>query len=484
MENTSVQSEPAIKDQQSGKLNPVILVIFGITGDLSRRKLLPALYQLVKNNLLPEHTKIIGVSRRESTLDELMDSVELCVREENGICDPEVVSKLQSLISMRQMDLTSPEHYQNLKKYLDQIEADESVCMNRLFYLSIPPQVLTPIIKNLGEQKLTIGCQHGNGVSRILFEKPFGFDYNSGKELIETNKQYLHEEQIFRIDHYVAKETVQNILTFRFRNPIFEDLWNAHHIDHIEIIAKEKIDIEGRANFYEQTGALRDLMQSHMMQLLATVAMEKPFDFSAEPIHASKLELLNDVKTVPADRIAERAVRGQYDGYRDEVGIPDSNNETFAAIKLQIDNPRWDGVPFYLKTGKALDEKSTKIAVHFKPKMRDTHHLNKLNIFIQPNEGISLDLWVKKPGFERDIQQAKMGFSYQQTFDETGHPDAYERVLVDAIRGDKTLFATSEEVMESWRILEPVLEHWQAGGSDLKFYQKGSAGPELPEGWD
>lgn len=470
-----------IMDYKSEHLQPAVIVIFGITGDLARRKLLPALYQLVKNDLLPPGTKILGVSRRDVSTEEIMQNTQMCVREESGTCDPAIIKKMESMLAMRHMDLTSPDHYRELRDYLNGIEGEE--CLNRLFYLSIPPQVLTPIVKNLGSCGLNKSCHHGRAKSRILFEKPFGFDYRSGEELIGTTAEYFDEEQIFRIDHYVAKETVQNILTFRFRNPIFEDIWDGSHIDHVEIAASESIDIEGRADFYEQTGALRDLIQSHLMQLLATTAMERPVEFNSENIHAKKLELLRSIHPVPADRIDELAIRGQYDGYKQEVGKDDSFIETFAALKLTIDNDRWRGVPFFIHTGKALAEKATTICVHFKPVARDTHHLNVLTFNIQPDEGISVDLWVKRPGFERKLQQAKMAFSYQQTFDEHGHPDAYERVLVDAVKGDQTLFATSEEVMASWRILEPVLQHWQSSGDSLKTYQKGSTGPKLPESW-
>lgn len=471
-------------DYKSEHLEPAIIVIFGITGDLSKRKLLPAIYELFKNDLLPPQTKIVGVSRREVPAAELIKHTELCVLEQDKVCDQAVLKKIEASLSMRQLDLVDPSHYRELKTYLDDVEAQAGVCLNRLFYLSIPPQVLNPIIKNLGEQKLGTGCQHGTAASRILFEKPFGYDQASGQELIAETAKYFQEDQIFRIDHYVAKETVQNILTFRFRNPIFEDIWDAQHIAKVELVASEKIGIEGRTIFYEQTGALRDLIQSHLLQLTATVAMEKPAEFNSEEIHASKLALMQSIQPVPADKIAERAIRGQYDGYKAEVENDDSNVETYAALRLFIDNKRWASVPFILKTGKALDEKSTRICVHFKPVAQDHDHLNTLTFNIQPDEGISINLWVKRPGFERQLGQAKMAFSYQQTFDEHGHPDAYERVLVDAVKGDQTLFATSGEIMSAWRVVEPIIKSWQASGDGLETYTKGSAGPATPDSWN
>lgn len=478
----AIDTGPQIMDYKSEHLEPAIIVIFGITGDLSKRKLLPSLYELTKNNLLPPGTKIVGVTRGTMSLGDLMGKVELCVREKDNVCDPTVLKKLQGMLSMRQMDLTGADHYRQLGEYLDQLEEEAGMCMSRLFYLSIPPGVLMTIVNRLGLHGLNQACRHGR-LSRILFEKPFGYDLHSGQELIDETAKYFKEEQVFRIDHYVAKETVQNILTFRFRNPIFEDIWDAKHIERIEITAAEKIDIEGRAIFYEQTGALRDLIQSHLLQLMASLTMEKPAEFSSTSIHKARFGLLTDVATVRADKLDEFAIRGQYNGYKTEVDNVKSHVETFAALRLFIENPRWIGVPVIIKTGKALAEKTTNVKVHFRAVARDHEHLNTLTFNIQPNEGIAVDLWVKRPGFERKLQQAKMTFSYQQTFDEHGHPDAYERVLVDAIKGDHTLFATSEEVMAAWRIIEPVVDVWSRSDEGLKFYQKGSSGPALPHDW-
>lgn len=471
-----------VMDYKSESLEPAIIVIFGITGDLSRRKLLPSLYELVKNNLLAPGTKIVGVTRGNAEVNDLLDEVEDNICSKDGTCDREALKRLRSIITMRQMDLAGADHYRQLAEYLDKLEVDAGICLSRLFYLSIPPGVLPTIVNRLGLHGLNGSCRHGK-LSRILFEKPFGYDYHSGQELIEETAQYFKEEQIFRIDHYVAKETVQNILTFRFRNPIFEDIWDAKHVERIEITAAEKIDIEGRAVFYEQTGALRDLIQSHLLQLLASLTMEKPAEMASASIHKSKLGLLSSVSTVRADKLDEYTIRGQYEGYKKEVNDDKSYVETFAALRLFIENPRWIGVPIIIKTGKALNEKTTDIKVHFRAVTRDHDHLNTLTFHIQPNEGITIDLWVKKPGFERKLQVAKMEFSYDQTFDEHGHPDAYERVLVDAIKGDHTLFATGAEVMEAWRIIDPVIDVWSRNGEGLKPYAKGSTGPALPRDW-
>ena len=472
-----------VKDWQEEKLSPTMIVIFGITGDLSHRKLLPALYYLIKNNLLPPNTNIVGVSRHEVDIDELMVSVRQTLSQNNQDCDEVAISRFAQMLKMYKMNLTSVEDYKTLKSNLDKIENELGVCVNRLFYLAIPPTVLSHIVKNLGESGLANGCQHGVANSRILLEKPFGFDTQSAKELIETNAKYFTESQIFRIDHYVAKETVQNILSFRFENPIFKDLWNSDHISHVEIIASEKIGIEGRAIFYEQTGALRDLAQSHLLQLLATVAMEEPKSMTSSDIHTSKNNLLKNIKPFSPDSINAQAVRGQYEGYKEEVNTPNSFVETYAGLKLNIDNARWRDVPFYIKTGKALKEKNTQVHIHFKPKDVNDGRTNDLFINIQPNEGIELTLWAKRPGFESQLNKVNMSFLYNQAYDEYGHPNAYERVLIDAIKGDQSLFASSEEVLASWELLEPVIKKWESVGDGLNIYKKGSTGPDLPESW-
>jgi glucose-6-phosphate 1-dehydrogenase len=344
-----------------------------------------------------------------------------------------------------------------------------------LYYLSIPPRAYHPVIQLLGENGLNQSCQHNQADTRLLVEKPFGYDLASAEQLIAETSRHFKEEQIYRIDHYMAKETVQNILTFRFENPIFEALWNRDHIASIEISAKEKISIEGRAAFYEPLGALRDFVQSHLIQILGIVTMDQPAVLDSEHIHANKQAALEQVETVPAGKITERVTRGQYRGYTDEVKNPGSKTETFAAVTVFIDNDRWQGVPVKLLTGKALDERKTEVKVAFRGAGADA--TNQLRFRIQPNEGIELDLVTKKPGFAYETQNTAMDFSYQNDFNNDGHPNAYERVLVDAVRGDHTLFATSQEILASWRILQPVIEAWETGASDLKIYEPGSGGP-------
>lgn len=457
------------------RLEPAIIVIFGITGDLSQRYLLPSLYHLMKDGLLHEQTEIIGVTRGELTAKQLFEQVELCVNEVDKICDPIALKAMHDHTTMFRMDPKDPASYDALLERLNAIEEQKGLCMNRLYYLSIPPQAYAPVVHLLGERGLNKSCQHGKAVTRLLVEKPFGFDLESAKKLIDETAVAFDEEQIFRIDHYMAKETVQNILTFRFQNPIFEALWSREHIVSIEISAKEKIGIEGRASFYEPLGALRDFIQSHLLQILGIVAMDQPSTLDSEHIHASKRALLEQIEPVPAGQVAERSVRGQYEGYREEVKNSDSLTETYASVMVFIDNPRWHKVPVTLRTGKALDERKTEICVTFHSTPEAAS--NQLRFRIQPNEGIELDLVTKKPGYSRELQKTVMDFSYQQNFVDHGHPDAYERVLVDAVRGDHTLFATSEEVLASWRIIQPVLDAWDKNGDELVIYQPGSRGP-------
>ncbi len=459
---------------QNPHLEPAIIVIFGITGDLAQRYLLPALYHLIKDGLLDEKTEIVGITRGTTTTEELFEKVELCVNEVDKVCDPVALKAMHERTGMFQMDLDDPEAYDALLAKLNALEDQKGVCMNRLYYLSIPPQAYLDVVRLMGERGLNASCQHDRAVTRLLVEKPFGFDLKSARQLIDEIAAVFDEEQIFRIDHYMAKETVQNILTFRFRNPIFEALWNRRHIAGIEISAKEKIGIEGRKAFYEPLGALRDLIQSHLLQILGIVAMDEPEAFDSEHIHAAKQALLEKVEPV-GDGPSASVVRGQYEGYRQEVDNPESSTETYASITVFIDNERWRKVPFTLLTGKALDERKTEICVTFHGTPEAAS--NQLRFRIQPDEGIELDLATKKPGYSQALQTTVMDFSYRKDFDNHGHPNAYERVLVDAVRGDHTLFATSREVLDSWRIVQPTLDNWAKQSDDLLFYEPGSRGP-------
>ncbi|HEY4963284.1 MAG TPA: glucose-6-phosphate dehydrogenase [Candidatus Saccharimonadales bacterium] len=456
---------------------PTIIVIFGVSGDLAKRKVLPALYNLLKNGLLPRDIHIIGTSRKKLSSDDLLDSIDLYGSEDDKASDPEALKNFHSIFEIVKLDPGDHDAYKDLKAKLDDYEEEKGMCFNRLFYLSIPPQVFGTIVKLLGKSGLSGSCKHNNAKSHLLVEKPFGYDLASAKELIDNTAKYFDESQVFRIDHYLAKETAQNILTFRKFNPIFNDVWDNKLISKIHIRAIEKIGIEGRANFYEHVGALRDLVQSHLLQLLALTTMEMPEEITnSEQIHSEKLKLFNSIIPMAEHEVASFSTRGQYEGYKQEVDNPKSTTETYARLELFIDNGRWSGVPMILETGKELTTKSTDITIDFIEPGTITG--NKLTIHIQPNEGIDIELYVKQPGLDNRVQTATMEFSYKHTFDDHGQPDAYERVLVDAIRGDQALFASSAEVIRSWEVLGPILKSWQASAEDLKIYPIGSNGPE------
>lgn len=453
---------------------PTVIVLFGASGDLAGRYVLPALYHLVKGGLLPEKCHIIGTSRQDLTKDKLFKNIELCVLENEKVCDPVALKKFNKMFEIIKFDPSNEADYTKLKERLSKLEADEGVCFNRLFYLSIPPQVYGTTIRSLGNSGLAKGCEHGVAKSRLLVEKPFGYDLKSAKTLIKQTAKYFKESQVFRIDHYLAKETAQNILAFRRNNPLFNEVWNNKMITKIHVRALESISIEGRANFYENLGALRDIVQSHLMQLMAITTMELPDDISSsKQIHQDKIKLLNKTNLEKLNNGS--VVRGQYQTYREEVGNPKSMTETYVKLTLAIKNKRWSHVPVVLETGKALALKTTDVTIDF----ASTKHSsgNQLSIRIQPDEGIDIKLFVKKPGFDNSMQPAIMDFSYRKTFKELAHPDAYERVIVDVIRGDQSLFASSKEVIRSWEILQPILNRWRDNDTGLVIYQNGSNGP-------
>jgi glucose-6-phosphate 1-dehydrogenase len=473
---TACDIAPTIAGMQN-TLQPTILVIFGVTGDLAKRYLLPSIYHLYKQELLPEKFEIVGVSRRNIDLDEIFNKVEMCVSENDNICDPVVMARMHSHTRIQQLDMDDPQAYKDFLEQLNAIEAEQGVCMDRLFYLSIPPSAYQNVIHNMGEAGFRNGCDQGGehtGQSRLLAEKPFGSNLETAKELVATTAAAFDEEQIFRIDHYLAKETAQNILTFRFENRLFESIWNNRHITALDIVASEKIGIEGRAEFYEQQGALRDFVQNHLMQLLAIVTMERPEQMDSAGIHAAKLQALQAIQPITDKAVASHAQRGQYNGYRQEAGNDKSFVETYAAIQLQIDSDPWEGVPVTIRTGKSMAERYTTITVSFaEAGDNDNARSNDLQFRIQPNEGIQLSLLAKKPGYGFDTQPVTMDFSYQQSF-VGGEPTAYERVLIDAIRGDRTLFASSDEVLAAWNVLDSVVAAWAKNDKGLLEYEPGT----------
>jgi len=475
MDNSTPVQQAADHLPPSNAMEPAIIVIFGITGDLANRYLLPSLYRLFKDNLLDDKTEIVGISRRELDVDELFSKLEANITEAEGECNHTVIERMRRHLTAFQLDMDQPEGYAHLLQTLNDIETEQAVCMNRLYYLSIPPAAYGTIISHMGQAGLNQSCQHGAASTRLLVEKPFGHDWASAKELIDSTSAAFGEEQLFRIDHYLAKETAQNIVTFRFENPLFESIWNNEHVSKIDIVASEQIGVEGRANFYEKQGALRDFIQNHLLQLLAISTMEEPRLQDSESVHAAKLHILESIKPVEPSQ----AARGQYAGYRDEVGNSNSIVETFASITTTIDTDRWRGVPVTIRTGKALADRATTVTFTFKDQTTGVV-ANELQFRIQPNEGIALNLLAKKPGFDHELLPVSMDFSYEGHF-QGAHPGAYERVLMDAVRGDRTLFTSSREVLAAWKVVDSIVHAWQQNDAGLQTYRPGTSIDQLSQ---
>jgi glucose-6-phosphate 1-dehydrogenase len=439
----------------SNNFKPVI-VIFGITGDLSKRKLLPAIYDLFKENILDPESSIIGTSRRQLDKDELLKTEELGVLQTDKQTDPETLLKFKKSFQAIQIDPEKDEDYDKLKSLLDSL--DENGQRQRLFYMSIPSSAYEPIVDHLASHKLN------DQRSRVLLEKPFGHDLASAEASIKSVHQAFNEDQIYRIDHYLAKETSQNLLDFRLNNPIFKDIWSDEFIKSVHITQHETLGIEGRADFYEQTGALRDVIQSHLIQLLAVTLMENPKSLNSEDIHVSKQEFLETLNVAEVGR----ASRGQYDGYKKQVNNSNSYVETYARIELSSSAEAWKNTEIILEHGKAMPSTIAKIEIEFTASGQDQS--NFLTFQVQPNDGITLSLAVKVPGLNHHISDKKMKFRYKNDFESSKQYDAYEKVLVDAIKGDQSLFASDEEVLSSWRAVEAIVKAWTANGEGLKSY--------------
>lgn len=443
----------------SGDVAPTIIVVVGITGDLSRRKLLPAIEKIVDSQAAPCDLRVIGITRKNVSVKDVLDQMS------------EQTDFLSTHLEMYQMDLTNPDDYKKLDDHLKDIEREMEAGAQRLFYLSVPPQVAWPVVKLLGEAKLANFER-----TKLLLEKPFGVDLESAEDLVAQAKKHFREDQIYRIDHYLAKEMTQNIIVFRRDNALFRGTWSNEFIESIEIVASELIGIEGRAAFYEQTGALRDLVQSHLLQLAALTLAELPSRDEWRQIPAKRLDALRQIAT--PQHVSQQAIRGQYDSYRKEINNPDSATETFVSLTLWSHDPRWEGVPIRLVTGKALDKKTTEVRLHYK-KLRDDE-ADTLILHIQPDEGVELELWAKNPGYTRDLQKLSLNFVYSNHF--ASLPEAYERVFVDAMRSDHSLFTTSDEVLETWRILQPVQEAWSMSeGDDLVIYRSGTSPDKISD---
>lgn len=488
--------------QQQRTLDPCILIIFGATGDLTARKLFPAIYNLKREGLLPANFACVGFARKQKSHEEFRQEMKSAVSEFSRVkpLEAPVWDALEDKIYYNPCNFDDQEGFKKFKVFLDGLDNKLGTKGNRVFYLSTQPSYFPLIIQNLHYSDLMYNFHEvKNKWSRVIIEKPFGHDSDSAFKLQAELLKHLSEEQIFRIDHYLGKETVQNLLAFRFSNSIFESLWNNRYIDHIQITAAEEIGVGTRGKFYEEEGLGKDFIQNHMMQLLTLVAMEPPHNLSADAVRDEKVKVLECITPFSKDNFETCAIRGQYSkgfiagkavkGYREEDNVSkDSNVETYGALKLFVNNWRWDGVPFYIRGGKRLPKRATEIAVTFKVapgalfhQSKQKNESNVLAIRIQPNEGISLKMNCKIPGPSSIVQPVKMDFSYSSFFGLTP-PEAYERLLCDCIYGDSTLFARQDEVFNSWRILSPLLEYWGSKKQEeFPNYPAGSWGPKASD---
>jgi glucose-6-phosphate 1-dehydrogenase len=474
--------------------DPSVMVLFGATGDLAHRKVIPAMYHLWRTNLLPHEFLVLAVGRRPYEDDAFTADVRKSLDQYSRVLpiDEDAWSSFRERIHYHRCDFNDAAGFDVLAKRLDEIDEEQGTRGNRLYYLATQPSQFAEIVAQLGRVGLDHE-RHDGGWRRIVIEKPFGHDFDSAKKLNREVGKVFRESQVYRIDHYLGKETVRNLLVFRFGNGIFEPLWNRRYVDHVQITVAESIGIENRGAFYEETGASRDVLQNHLLQLVSLVAMEPPATFEADPLRDEKVKVLRAIAS-PAD-IPGNVVRGQYGpgwvaatpvpGYRQEPDVdPLSETETFVAAKLTIDDWRWSGVPFYVRTGKRLPKRSTEIAIQFR---EVPHRLfrdaatdpdpNLLAIRIQPDEGIMLRFGAKVPGLGLNVRSVTMDFTYGSAFS-VDSPDAYETLILDALQGDASLFTRADEVEEAWSIVDPIIMRWASGPPpDFPNYEAGTWGP-------
>jgi glucose-6-phosphate 1-dehydrogenase len=467
--------------------DPCALVIHGASGDLTKRKLIPALYSLAFRRLLPERFAVVGVARTEESTEGFRARMKQAVQDfSRDELREEVWDRLAAGMRYVSTDLAAEEDEDPVAETLGQLDHERGTAGNRVYYLAIPPAAISTVVEQIGSRR-----EGQAGWTRVIVEKPFGRDLASARALTEELRQYFHEQEIFRIDHYLGKETVQNLLALRFANGIFEPVWNRQYVDHVQITVAESIGIGSRAAFYEQAGAIRDIFQNHLLQLLTLTAMEPPIEFEADWVRNEKVKVLHALELPRADDV----VRGQYargnvsgeevPGYREEKGIADDSiTETFVAARLEVDNWRWAGTPFYVRMGKRLARRTTTIAIEFKRAphllfehaVRDGLRPNVLIVHVQPDEGISLEIAAKVPGQAMTLRTVHMDFLYGGAF-RTGIPEAYERLILDCLLGDATLFTRADEVEQQWAIVDSIVAGWAGEVPDFPNYDSGSWGP-------
>jgi len=487
------QENPLVEGLERLPVHPTTLVIFGASGDLAKRKLLPAIYNLAHEGALPERFNLIGCARSEWSDDEFRDVAKEAIQKfSRRKTDDTVLDSLLSRVRYVSGTFDDENVFTKVAEIADGEDEEAGLAFNRIFYLSVAPQFFEVIAEQLGKTGMN---KHKDAEVRIVVEKPFGHDLASALHLNSALLSVFDERQVFRIDHYLGKETVQNTLVLRFANGIFEPVWNRSYVDHVQITASEDVALEGRAGYYDNAGALRDLIQNHLLQLLMLTSMEPPVSFDADEIRDEKVKVLHAIKPPRVEDVAHMAVRAQYSagtvggkdvpGYLEEEGVKEgSTTETFAAIRLKVDNWRWAGVPFYIRTGKALARKGTEIVITLKPVPHLAFqqegslgvHPNQLVLAVQPNEGVSMSLMAKIPGARMRVRPVNMEFLYGTSF-MSQSPEAYERLILDTMRGDATLFARDDEVEAAWRIVDPILEAWSKDTGPIPQYKAGSSGP-------
>ncbi len=461
----------------SSSTHPTILVIFGATGDVVAKKIIPAIAHLFQTQALPKLFHVVAFSRRPLSDQDFRDHVrEVMTHHKDIPLTEEQVEQFCKLFTYSQGQFQEAEAYQRLGVSLGRVDGEWKACANKLFYLAVPPSDYEPIFQNLASSGLTIPCSDNTGWTRVLVEKPIGMDSESSEHLDRLMSQYFQETQIYRIEHYLAKEMVRNLLVFRFANNLFEGIWSREHIEQINIRLWETLGVENRGNFYDNVGTLRDVGQNHLLQMLALMTMEQPEKFEADAIRKGRANVLHALRPPTPENMAKETYHAQYTGYQQIVGVkPDSQTETYFKLKTTLDLPRWRDVPIVMEAGKRQGSIRKEIVILFKhpePCLCPTveHLRNRIVISLEPYEGIKVDVWAKKPGHEFVIEQRSLDFLYRDAKDKVQYVEEYEKVLLDAIEGDQTLFVSTDELASMWKFIDPIIDAWKSGTVPLDTY--------------